>query len=108
MTFKISFKKLALLFIIFMVSHFGEAQVGFRKAKIIRNCTGTYLQIAGNNYLVCNADILNEWKENKKVKVQTRILTTCPAPEGEICALYFEYKEIVQITRIKMKRKRIG
>ncbi len=107
MPFKISFKKLASLFIIFIVSHFGEAQTGFRKAKIIRNCTGTYLRMAGSNYLVCNAALLNEWEDNKNVKVQTRNLTTCAPPEGEICALYVDYKAIVEITQIKTKRKRI-
>jgi hypothetical protein len=106
-SFTISFQKGVIGFLFVSLSHFTWGQTGFRKAKIVRNCTGTYLRVAGENHLVCNAEILNDWEDNKTVKVQTRNLTTCAPPDGEICALYFDYKNVVEITQIKMRRKRI-
>ncbi|ASS48240.1 MAG: hypothetical protein A3D31_19000 [Candidatus Fluviicola riflensis] len=100
---RIHFKSLALLLVICFSSHFSDAQWHCRKAKIIRNCTGTYVQFGKNNYLVCNEEKLSEWKNDQKIKVKTRKVASCPAPEGEICMLYYEYKGSVEITGIKPK-----
>ncbi|MES2557524.1 MAG: hypothetical protein V4604_15320 [Bacteroidota bacterium] len=99
----IHFKSLVLLLVICFSSHFTEAQSRYRKATIIRNCTGTYLQFGKKSYMVCNSEKLASFESNQRLKVKTHKVTLCPAPEGEICMLYYEYKGAVEITGIKPK-----
>ena len=105
MRFRICFKHFILLVSLGLCSHAAEAQTRFQKAKIVRNCTGTYLQFNHHNYLVYNAEFLADWEDNKKVNVEMKEVLKAPVVEGEICALYFEYKGIVEITATKPKRK---
>lgn len=97
----IHLKNLVLLFVICLSSHFGEAQSRSGKAKVIRNCTGTYLQFRKSHYLVCNSGAISGFEDNEKIRVRVRKMPFCPEISGEICALYFENKGAVEITKIK-------
>lgn len=98
---EIHLKDLVLLFVICLISHFGEAQSRSGKAKVIRNCTGTYLQFRKNNYRVCNSGAISGFEDNEKIRVKVREMPFCPEIPGEICALYFEHKGAIEITKIK-------
>lgn len=100
---RILLKNLVLLSAICFSSHFAEGQSRYRKATIIRNCTGTYLRFGKKSYMVCNSEKLSTFESNQKLKVKTRKVKSCPAPEGEICMLYYEYKGAVEIKGIKPK-----
>ncbi|HLP56129.1 MAG TPA: hypothetical protein VK151_13925 [Fluviicola sp.] len=103
MQFRILIRNAVLLSAICFSSHFAESQSRYRKATIIRNCTGTYLRFGKKSYMVCNSDKLGTFASNQKLKVKTRQVESCPAPEGEICLLYYEYKGSVEILGIKPK-----
>ena len=72
------------------------------EASVIRDCTGTYLRIANDDYLVCNSDILKDYQENSKVKADFSPVTNCPENEGKIvCMMYHENKGMVRINGIQ-------
>jgi len=70
---------------------------------IVRDCTGTYLRVAENeDYLVCNAEILESKKDGEKVSLVYDYTKECKEREGKImCMMYHENKGMIQVKSVK-------
>ena len=68
---------------------------------IVRNCTGTYIQIEGKeDYLVCNAEKLSEKKDGEVVSVVYDYEKTCKELENKAtCMMYHEHKGAIRIKK---------
>lgn len=72
------------------------------EATVVRDCTGTYLRINSNDYLVCNSGVLKDYQEGSKVKANYSKTTYCPEKEGQIvCMMYHENKGMINIHKIE-------
>ena len=72
------------------------------EAAVIRDCTGTYLRVGSDDYLVCNSDILKEYQENSKVKADFSSVTNCPENDGKVvCMMYHENKGMVRVNGLQ-------
>lgn len=70
--------------------------------KIVRDCTGTYLQKDNKDYLVCNDEILASFEDGDKVKVEYDLLTDCfGLIEEPVCLMIHPYESLIEITEIK-------
>lgn len=69
-----------------------------QKAKVIRDCTGTYVRIADKDYLVCNTSALADYADNECVEVTTASVTDCAEQKDKaICAMAHESAGIVEV-----------
>lgn len=69
-----------------------------QKAKVIRDCTGTYVRIADVDYLVCNTSALTDYADNECVEVSTAGVADCAEQKDKIiCAMAHEYAGIVEV-----------
>ncbi|GGG52793.1 hypothetical protein [Epilithonimonas arachidiradicis] len=70
---------------------------------IVRDCTGTYLRVAENeDYLVCNAEILESKKDGEKVSLVYDNTDKCPERDGKImCMMYHENKGMIRVKSVK-------
>lgn len=70
---------------------------------IVRDCTGTYLRIGENeDYLVCNAKILESKKDGEKVSLIYDNTDKCPERDGKImCMMYHESKGMIHVKSVK-------
>jgi len=70
---------------------------------IVRDCTGTYLRVAENeDYLICNAEILESKKDGEKVSLIYDNVDKCPERDGKIvCMMYHENKGMIRVKSIK-------
>ncbi|MDP9958022.1 hypothetical protein J2X97_003696 [Epilithonimonas hungarica] len=70
---------------------------------IVRDCTGTYLRVAENeDYLVCNAEILESKKDGEKVSLVYDNTDKCPERDGKImCMMYHERKGMIRVKSVK-------
>ena len=72
----------------------------FRKATVIRDCTGTYLQINSDDYFVSNPHLLSNIESGKVIEVNYKLTSLCD--DGAIhCAMLHEKKGCVKIEKIK-------
>jgi hypothetical protein len=68
-------------------------------ATIVRNCTGTYLRIDGNDYLVCNSEKLKSFSDESSVSVSYETIESCDQ-NGVVCMMYYEHEGIVRVTKV--------
>ena len=71
-------------------------------AKVVRDCTGTYLQIDKKDYLVCNVDILKNFKEGETVSATFEKTDYCPEFEGQVvCMMYHQNEGKIRVKTVK-------
>lgn len=72
-----------------------------QKATIVRDCTGTYLRIDAKDYLVCNTDILKNYKEGHVVTATFKKVKDCPEFNGiMVCMMYHENEGTIRISKV--------
>ncbi len=70
-----------------------------KTATVTRDCTGTYLRMDSKDWLVCNADILNKYKEGATVSAKFVKTDECPEFADKIfCMMYHENEGLIRIT----------
>lgn len=73
-------------------------------AVVVRNCSGTYIQISHFDYKVCNEEILVSYEDSAQINVTYHDIETCHKEEGEdiaVCLLYHPYKNNIEILRLE-------
>ncbi|WP_313267238.1 hypothetical protein [Epilithonimonas vandammei] len=70
---------------------------------IVRDCTGTYLRVGENeDYLICNAEILEAKKDGEKVSLVFDYTKECKERDGKImCMMYHENKGMIRVKSVK-------
>lgn len=88
-----------LLFTIFLSScKSNVADSTKQTGKIVKDCTGTYLQFNNVDYLVCNDELLKDKKEGEILKFSYNALQKCSKRDGKImCMMYHEHKGVIEI-----------
>ncbi len=71
-------------------------------ATVVRDCTGTYLQIKGDDFQICNEEIATSFDDGAQVSAVYRERKNCPALEGKIiCALVHSAEGWVEVKEIE-------
>ncbi len=70
---------------------------------IVRDCTGTYIRIAGKgDFLVCNDKLIKDKKDGEKLNVSYEMTKDCSERDGIVtCMMYHENKGLIRITSFK-------
>lgn len=70
---------------------------------IVRDCTGTYLRTGSNeDYLICNADVVESKKEGEKVSLIFDYTKTCAERDGKImCMMFHENKGMIRVKEVR-------
>ncbi|MFN3021053.1 hypothetical protein ACK1KB_08715 [Chryseobacterium sp. TY3] len=70
---------------------------------IVRDCTGTYIRIAGKgDFLVCNDTLIKDKKDGEKLNVNYEMTKDCNERDGIVtCMMYHEHKGLIRITSFK-------
>ncbi|WP_313027827.1 hypothetical protein [Soonwooa sp.] len=76
-----------------------EAETG----SIVRDCTGTYIRIAGKgDFLVCNDKLIKDKKDGEKLNVSYEMTKDCNERDGIVtCMMYHENKGLIRIISFK-------
>jgi len=77
---KIPIRLALVFFLFFSVSCKKEC---YRTAVVIRDCTGTYLQISGKDFKVCNVEKVSPFAEGTILNLTFNEVNTCPGSENE-------------------------
>ena len=66
----------------------------------MRDCTGTYIRVNKEDYLVCNNEMLWDKKEGETVSVIYDFEKTCKELENKAtCMMYHEHKGKIRIKK---------
>ena len=72
------------------------------KATLERDCTGTYIDVDGLDYQVCNSDKLKDVAEGTQLEVDFKELEECTNPDNEyICYMAREFHGIAMVKSFK-------
>ena len=69
-------------------------------ATVVRDCTGTYLQMDGDDFYVCNSGELAQFDNGTKLQVSYKPVPECTFT-GTICLLYHPKKGDIEVTDVK-------
>lgn len=73
-----------------------------QNGEIIRDCTGTYLQLNNRDYLICNPAIVSSYPSGSQLKVKFRHISNCSSNSDQaICEMYHHSYGFVEIAEIK-------
>ena len=79
-----------------------KKEVSKKNMTVIKNCTGTYLQFKEKYYKVCITDLTDSFNNNDEVNASFTKIEECKAFEDLIiCALAFEFEDIIDVTKIE-------
>lgn len=71
-------------------------------ATVVKDCTGAYLSIENKDYLVCNTDILKDYKTGSKVTATFNKVKKCPEQENKVvCMMYHPHEGMININSLK-------
>jgi len=90
-------KDLNLLFVFTLLFIFSScSKLSDNNAIVIKDCTGTYLRIDEDDFLVCNFDELKDIDSGIEINVEFRKKDDCNFG-GPICMLYHPYEGAVKV-----------
>lgn len=71
-------------------------------ARLIKDCTGTYIQINGKDYQVCNTEKTDALNADLNVKVEYTKITECTgsAASAIVCMMYHPNEGWIEIKNI--------
>ena len=68
---------------------------------VVKNCTGTYIQYKGQDYKVCNQEMLADFKNQTKIHITFRDSKLCEISKDiAMCAMYHPFVSAVEIIKI--------
>lgn len=72
-------------------------------AKLVRDCTGTYLEIGGKDYQVCNLEKVNSFTNGAQVEVAFHKISGCngSAMDAVVCMMLHASEGWIEIEKIK-------
>ena len=86
--------------LIFIATLFGTS-CKKNHTKVIHNCTGSYLQIDGDHYLICNKDIVKDYENGAKVTANFNNITWDDCNQTwAACLMHFAHEGVIQIKSI--------
>ena len=90
---------LSLIFVLFISCKKDNLQ----NMTVIRDCTGTYLQLNGKDYQVCNLEKTNSFATGAKVQASFKKLSTCKgsAMDAIVCLMLHENEGWIEVEKIK-------
>ena len=79
-----------------------EITISNQKMKVVKDCSGTYIQYENADYHVCNKDLLAKYKDGDWILASFYTLKECPEKGDEmVCMLYHENKGWVKVFGIQ-------
>ncbi|SOD14629.1 hypothetical protein SAMN06297358_1670 [Pedobacter xixiisoli] len=92
-----------LLLITTLVLFLSCKKENFTNATIIKNCTGTYLQVLDKEYMVCNIKKTAPFSNGQKVLANYSLIKECKDESfrGPVCAMYYPNDGLTKIISIK-------
>lgn len=95
-------KLLAALFCFCMLVQVSCKKTVVHKTKVVRDCTGTYVECAGKHYLVCNSDVLEKYPDGTEVKLSFKRIKDCTSNgEVAVCMMAHEHEGWIEVLKIK-------
>lgn len=79
-----------------------EITISNQKMKVVKDCSGTYIQYENADYHVCNKDLLAKYKDGDWILASFYTLKECQEKGDEmVCMLYHENKGWVKVFGIQ-------
>ena len=75
----------------------------YKEGKIIKNCTGSYLNIDDKEYLICNSEVVVDFNNDTEVLVDFTLIDNCNNNQGTICMMVYNYNGTISVNEITKK-----
>jgi len=71
-------------------------------AKIVRDCTGTYLRDNGKDYKICNVEKVNGIDDEQRISATYRKIETCQPliTDSVVCEMYHPHEGWVEVLEL--------
>ena len=70
---------------------------------VIRDCTGTYLKFEGNDYHVCNLELVNSFADDEEAVATFKKIKECTgsAMDQIVCEMYHKTEGWIEVIKIE-------
>ena len=71
---------------------------------VIKDCTGSYLRLNGNDYHICNFKIVDTFDNGTKVEGSFNKIDECIDNDEVVCEMYHQNEGWIEVTIINQMR----
>jgi len=96
-------KKIFSIVVIIIFTFISCSKDDYKEGKIIKNCTGSYLNINDNEYLICNSEVVVDFNNDTEVLVDYNLIDNCENNHGTICEMAYSHNGTISINEITKK-----
>ena len=72
-----------------------------RNATVVRDCTGTYIQLGIKEHLVVNPETLASFSDDAEIRVEYEKASQSDVDNGIVCELYHPFDDYVRVIEVK-------
>lgn len=88
------------LFFGFILTHSCSSVSGV-EARVVRDCTGTYIRVGEKDYLVCNRNLLDTYHDGDSVRVRFSPVDNCPELDSTItCLMFHQHEGLIRLKKV--------
>ena len=77
------------------------SKVNNRDMTVIKDCTGSYLRFHGNDYRICNIEIVENYDDGTEVEASFKKIDDCPDYDEAMCEMLHLNEGWINVTKIK-------
>lgn len=71
------------------------------EARVVRDCSGTYIRVGEKDYQVCNRNLLNSYHDGDSVRIRFSPVESCPELDSVmICLMFHQNEGFIQIKKV--------
>ena len=68
---------------------------------VIKDCTGSYIRFNGNDYHICNVEIVESYDNGTEVKAFFKKKDDCPDSDEIVCEMLHNNEGWINVTKIE-------
>lgn len=72
-----------------------------KEVMVVKDCTGSYLRFAGEDFLICNDEKVEKFADGAMVRASFNKTDSCTGTEGPICMMYHEFSYLIKIKTVE-------
>jgi hypothetical protein len=77
------------------------SKVNNKDMTVIKDCTGSYLRFNGNDYHICNIEIVENYDNGTEVEASFKKIDECPDCDEVVCEMLHHNEGWINVTKIK-------
>lgn len=93
--------KITILLVAILTTFISCSKVNDKNMIVIKDCTGSYLRFEGNDYHICNIEMVENYDSWTEVEASFKKIDECSEGDVVVCDMFHQNEGLIRVTKIK-------